>query len=103
MFEGVFNTSIIKRAQGKGLLKLHVHDLRRYTLDKHKKVDDRPFGGGPGMVMMAEPIFRAVESIKKAAVLGNPQGAPKLSCFLPRAKPLPRQKPGSYPAAATLS
>jgi len=62
MFEPVLNESIIKRAQAKGKLKIHIHNLRDYTLDKHRKVDDRPFGGGPGMVMSADPIFRAVES-----------------------------------------
>jgi len=64
MFEPILNESILKRAQHKGKVKIYVHDLRDYTLDKHRKVDDRPFGGGSGMVMNAEPIFRAVESIK---------------------------------------
>ena len=52
------------RAQKKNKVKIFVHNLRDFTLDKHKKVDDRPFGGGSGMVMSAEPIFRAVEAIK---------------------------------------
>lgn len=64
MFAPVLNESIIKRAQEKGKVKIYIHDLRDYTLDKHRKVDDRPFGGGSGMVMNAEPIFRAVEKIK---------------------------------------
>jgi tRNA (guanine37-N1)-methyltransferase len=64
MFEAVLNESIIKRAQSKGKVKIHLHDLRDYTSDKHRKVDDRPFGGGSGMVMRPEPIFRAVEDIK---------------------------------------
>jgi len=64
MFAAVLNESIIKRAQAKGKVKLSVHNLRDYTRDKHKKVDDRPFGGGSGMVMTAEPIFNAVEHIK---------------------------------------
>jgi tRNA (guanine37-N1)-methyltransferase len=65
MFSPVLDESIIKRAQQKGKVKIFIHDLRDYTLDKHHKVDDRPFGGGSGMVMQAEPIFRAVEAIKK--------------------------------------
>jgi len=65
MFAPVLNESMIKRAQEKGKLSLVVHDLRGYSTDKHSKVDDRPFGGGSGMVMMADPIFRAVEDIKK--------------------------------------
>ncbi len=64
MFAPVLNESIIKRAQNKGKVKIHTHDLRDYTLDKHRKVDDRPFGGGSGMVICAEPVFKAVEKIK---------------------------------------
>jgi tRNA (guanine37-N1)-methyltransferase len=63
MFEPVLNESIVRRAQKKNKVKIYIHNLRDYTLDKHKKVDDRPFGGGSGMVMGAEPIFRAVEYI----------------------------------------
>jgi len=65
MFESVFFESIIKRAVEKRLVKINIHNLRDFTLDKHRKVDDRPYGGGPGMVMRPEPIFRAVEFIKK--------------------------------------
>ncbi|MBN1913564.1 MAG: tRNA (guanosine(37)-N1)-methyltransferase TrmD [Candidatus Omnitrophica bacterium] len=64
MFAPVLNESILKRAQEKKKVRICLHDLRDYTLDKHRKVDDRPFGGGSGMVMNAEPIFRAVERIK---------------------------------------
>ncbi|HNW39267.1 MAG TPA: tRNA (guanosine(37)-N1)-methyltransferase TrmD [Candidatus Omnitrophota bacterium] len=65
MFSAVLDESIVKRAQAKGKVKIFAHDLRDYTLDKHRKVDDRPFGGGSGMVMQVEPIFRAVQAIKK--------------------------------------
>jgi len=64
MFEPILNESIIKRAQTKGKVKIRIHDLRDFTADKHRKVDDRPFGGGSGMVMGAQPIFDAAESIK---------------------------------------
>ena len=64
IFTPFLNESIIKRAQNKKKVKIFVHDLRDYTQDKHKKVDDRPFGGGPGMVMTAQPIFDAVKKIK---------------------------------------
>ena len=57
MFEPVLNESIIKRAQEKGKVEIHIHNLRNYTSDKHRKVDDRPFGGGSGMVLTAQPIF----------------------------------------------
>ncbi|MCD6180592.1 MAG: tRNA (guanosine(37)-N1)-methyltransferase TrmD [Bacteroidales bacterium] len=64
MFEGPFSHSIIKRAQEKGLAKIHIHDIRAYSTNKHKKVDDYPYGGGAGMVMMAEPIVAAIEDLK---------------------------------------
>jgi len=77
MFEPVLNESIVKRAQQKGKVKITIHDLRDYTPDKHRKVDDRPFGGGSGMVMSAAPIFNAVRAIKPAkarVILLCPQG-----------------------------
>jgi len=77
MFEQVLNESIVKRAQAKGKVKIRVHDLRDYTADKHRKVDDRPFGGGSGMVIRPEPVFNLVKSVaKKGArvVLLSPQG-----------------------------
>jgi tRNA (guanine37-N1)-methyltransferase len=64
MFGPVLNESIIKRAQKKRKVEIYIHNLRDYSLDKHKKVDDRPFGGGSGMVMRPESIFAAVEDIK---------------------------------------
>ena len=64
MFAPILNESIIKRAQQKKKVAIRVHDLRAYTKDKHKKVDDRPFGGGPGMVMTPQPFFDAVKRIK---------------------------------------
>jgi tRNA (guanine37-N1)-methyltransferase len=67
MFAPVLDESIIKRAQAKKKVSIHIHDLRDYTPDKHRKVDDRPFGGGSGMVMGAEPILRAVEAVLKSA------------------------------------
>lgn len=64
MFEGAFTQSIIKRAINKGLLEVCLHNIRDYSTDKHNRVDDYPFGGGPGMVMMVEPIARCIESLK---------------------------------------
>ncbi len=76
MFEPVLNESIMRRAQAKGKVKFFIHDLRDYTLDKHRKVDDRVFGGGSGMLMCAEPIFNAVAKLKRQAkvILLSPQG-----------------------------
>jgi tRNA (guanine37-N1)-methyltransferase len=64
MFTGVLGTSILKRAQDKGLARYFLHQLRDYTKDPHRKVDDRPFGGGPGMVLMCQPVFDAVAAIE---------------------------------------
>jgi tRNA (guanine37-N1)-methyltransferase len=79
MFGPILNESIMKRAQEKRKVSIHIHDLRDFTDDKHRKVDDRPFGGGSGMVMCAQPIFDAVKSVKKRGarvVLMCPQGKP---------------------------
>lgn len=84
IFDSYLNESIIRRARQKGLLNLRVHDLRAFTRDKHRTTDDRPYGGGPGMVMKIEPIDRALRSIagrtlplrskKRQIVLLTPQG-----------------------------
>jgi tRNA (guanine37-N1)-methyltransferase len=61
IFDSYFSESILKRAQKKGLIKIGMHDLRRWTIDKHKTVDDSPYGGGPGMIFKIEPIYKAVQ------------------------------------------
>lgn len=61
MFETVFSQSIVRRALDRNIVDIEVHDLRRYTRDKHKTVDDYQFGGGPGMVMKPDPLFKAME------------------------------------------
>ena len=63
MFVGPFDESILKKAQERGLLRVKAHDLRNYTQDKHRTTDDVAYGGGPGMVMKPEPIFKAVASL----------------------------------------
>ena len=65
VFKPYLNESMLKRAQEKRLVKVGIHNLRRWTYDKHKTVDDRPFGGGAGMVMKVEPIYKAVNALKK--------------------------------------
>ncbi len=75
MFAPVLNESIIKRAQAKGLVKINIHNLRDYSRDKHRKIDDRPFGGGPGMVFRPEPIFRAVKAISSKLPEGKPSAS----------------------------
>ena len=64
LLDGPLNNSILKRAQNKGLVEIAVHNLRDYTLDKHRRVDDYPFGGEAGMVMQIEPVDRAITSLK---------------------------------------
>lgn len=65
MFEGFLNDSIMKRAQVKGLAEINTHNPRDFSSDKHFKVDDAPFGGGAGMVMMVEPIVKCIEKLKE--------------------------------------
>jgi len=77
MFPGPLDESIIKRACESGRLQLGIHDLRDYTHDRHRTVDDRPFGGGPGMLMKPEPLFEAVEALrgeKTRVILTSPAG-----------------------------
>ena len=65
-FKGPFDYGIIRRGREKGLIETRIHDLRDFTSDRHRTVDDRPFGGGEGMVFKPEPIFNAVETVRKA-------------------------------------
>lgn len=65
MFAGPLDESIIKRARKERRLELNIHNLRDYAHDRHKTVDDRPFGGGPGMLLRPEPIFEAVEHLAR--------------------------------------
>ncbi|MBQ2872557.1 MAG: tRNA (guanosine(37)-N1)-methyltransferase TrmD [Bacilli bacterium] len=77
MFDGFLNTSIIKRARDLGKVDIRVHNFRDYSLDKHGRVDDYPYGGGAGMVLMCEPIFRAVEAIRtddSVVIMLSPSG-----------------------------
>jgi tRNA (guanine37-N1)-methyltransferase len=79
MFAGPLDESIIKRAREAGRLELAIYNLRDYAHDRHKTVDDRPFGGGPGMLLKPEPIFEAVESLAREntrVILLSPSGRP---------------------------
>ncbi|MEK7131060.1 MAG: tRNA (guanosine(37)-N1)-methyltransferase TrmD, partial [Patescibacteria group bacterium] len=74
---GYFNASILGRAQKNKKIEINLHNLRYFAQDKHKKVDDKSFGGGPGMVLKAEPIIKAIEKIKKTKtkiILLSPSG-----------------------------
>ena len=84
MFDGPLSESIIARAVERGLVEIHLHDIRDYATDRHRRVDDYPYGGGYGMVMKPEPIFDAVRSVKSEndvpdetpVILLTPQGIP---------------------------
>jgi len=80
VFEPVFRHGVIGRGIQRGLLSLHAHDLREHTGDRHRQVDDAPFGGGAGMVLMPEPIFAAVEAVRPQnpgpVLLMEPWGEP---------------------------
>jgi tRNA (guanine37-N1)-methyltransferase len=80
MFGPVFRQGVIGRAVERGLLELHAHDLREHTHDRHRQVDDMPFGGGPGMVMKPEPVIEAVEAIRAQnggpVIITEPWGEP---------------------------
>jgi tRNA (guanine37-N1)-methyltransferase len=91
MFQGPLQESILRRAQDKGLVTISVHDLRRWTHDRHRVVDDVPYGGGAGMVLKPEPVFEAVEALRQGpdstVVALTPQGLPfgqRLACELAR-------------------
>ena len=79
-FGSIFGHGVFKRAQAGGRLEIRVHDLRKHTDDRHRTVDDRPFGGGPGMVLKPEPLFRALDALREdgprpfPVVLLSPQG-----------------------------
>jgi len=91
IFPEIFNSylkeSLIKRAQAKGLIEINVHNLREWTKDKHRTVDDRPFGGGLGMVLKVEPIVQAVSTLKRKAKSEKR----KIILFTPRGKKFTQQ------------
>lgn len=89
MFPPVLGSSILARAQAKGVARIRVHDLRDWSKDKHRKVDDKPYGGGPGMVMKPEPFFDAVDDLKKK---GKAAGGPHVILLSPRGEKLTQRK-----------
>jgi tRNA (guanine37-N1)-methyltransferase len=90
IFDSYFKESLLARAQAKKLLEIRVHNLRQWSADAHKTVDDNPFGGGLGMVMKPEPIYKAVESLKiKNSKL-------QVILFTPRGKKFTQKKAAEY-------
>lgn len=86
IFEGPLSESILKRAQERGLLSVELHDIRDWTTDRHRSVDDYPYGGGPGMVMMAPPVVTAVED-----VLGDDLGSTPIIALSPSGEPFTQE------------
>ncbi len=87
MFEGPMSTSIVGIARDKDLFELRIHDLRTWTHDRHRTVDDYPYGGGPGMVMKPEPLFEAVDAVRK---LGPGEGT--VVFFTPAGEPFSQDR-----------
>lgn len=85
MFDGVFGSSILKKAQDKGLVTINVSNIRDFSEDKHKQVDDYPYGGGAGMVLKPEPVFNAVEQITK-------ESSPRILLMCPQGEPFNQKK-----------
>ncbi len=77
MFDSYLKESILARAEKKKLVSFHAYDLRKWANDKHNKVDDKPFGGGPGMVMKVEPIYRAVQALTTPSRSPSKEGEKK--------------------------
>ncbi len=78
IFDSYFQESILKRAVAKKILSFHIHDIRRFARDKHRTVDDRPYGGGPGMILKIDPLYRCLQAVPKKknrrAILLTPGG-----------------------------
>ena len=87
MFVCVLGESILKRAQAKGLLEIKVHNLREWTSDSHRTADDKPFGGGPGMVMKVEPVYLALRQLKSKRSKAKGQ-RPRIILLTPQGKKL---------------
>ncbi|MDD5726876.1 MAG: tRNA (guanosine(37)-N1)-methyltransferase TrmD [Patescibacteria group bacterium] len=86
MIDAYCNASILGRAQKNKLLQVKAHDLRRWAIDKHGHVDDRPFGGGAGMVMRVEPFYKALKQLKVPFIKGGNKGGIKTRVILTSAK-----------------
>jgi len=93
IFDSYFKTSLINKAQKKGLIKINVHNLREWASDERRTVDDKPYGGGLGMVFKIEPIHRAIQDIKNKSIKPNKR---KIVLFTPRGKTYNQKKASSF-------
>lgn len=101
-FGQVFDFGIIRRAKLAGIVEVNVHDIREFALDKHKMTDDRPFGGGDGMVMKPEPIFAAIEHLLGTADRENYPAGSRVILLSPQGRPLKQCAAKEFAAAEHL-
>lgn len=88
IFDSYFQESLIGRAISSGLIKINVHDLRKFSSDRHNKVDDSPFGGGPGMVIKIEPVYKAIQFLSSKLKMKNEKLKTRIILFSTRGKKL---------------
>ena len=100
-FEQVFDFGIIRRAKLAGIVEINVHDIREFTTDKHRMVDDRPFGGGDGMVLKPEPIFAAIENLIGTSDRDAYPVGTRVVLLSPQGKPFRQETAQAFADAAT--
>jgi tRNA (guanine37-N1)-methyltransferase len=100
-FNEAFDYGIIRRARAAGLVEIRAHDLRGWTQDRHHIVDDRPFGGGDGMVLKPEPIFAAVEDLTGASARGDYEEATRVVLLSPQGRVLTQEVASEFARAAS--
>ncbi|MBU0569644.1 tRNA (guanosine(37)-N1)-methyltransferase TrmD [Patescibacteria group bacterium] len=103
MFIGPFDTSMLKKAQDNNLVEINIHDLRKWTDDAHKTVDGKPYGGGPGMVMMVEPIDKALKELKSEARISKSGKACAFGVETISKSQIPSSKPTQKPKTKNSS
>ncbi len=99
-FGQVFEFGIIRRAKLAGIVEINVHDIRDYAIDKHKMVDDRPFGGGDGMVLKPEPLFAAIENLTGTSVREEYTEGTRVVLLSPQGKPFEQSDARAFAAEA---
>ncbi len=99
-FDSIFEFGIIRRAKLAGIVEINVHDIREYATDKHKMVDDRPFGGGDGMVLKPEPLFAAIENLTGASERDAYPAGTRVVMLTPQGKPLKQANAGELASEA---
>lgn len=95
-FEAVFDFGIVRRAKLAEIVEINVHDIREYAVDKHKMADDRPFGGGDGMVLKPEPIFAAIENLIGTSDRGEYPAGTRVVLLSPQGRPLKQADAKSF-------